>query len=124
MEQKYFKCKHCGKLITELIPSEANLVCCGEVMEEVIAGTVEASKEKHIPVYKVEGNTVLVEVGEVLHPMQDVHYIEWIGLNTKEGFQVKYLKPGDAPKASFALTDQDEVISVVAHCNLHGLWKK
>ncbi len=49
--------------------------------------------------------------------------IEWIALETKNGNQRKVLKPGDAPVADFALLPGDEVISCLAYCNLHGLWK-
>ena len=64
-----------------------------------------------------------VEVGSVTHPMQEEHYIEWISIHTKQGNQRKCLKPNDKPEAKFALSDGDEVLSVYAYCNLHGLWK-
>ena len=93
-------------------------------MKEIIPGTVEASKEKHIPVYTIEGNKVLVTVGEVEHPMQEEHYIEWISIQTKYGNQRKTLKPGEEPKKCFTICEGDEVEAVYAYCNLHGLWKK
>ena len=123
MEQKYFKCEHCGKIIAIVKDTVVPVVCCGQKMTEIIAGTVEASREKHIPVYEVEGNIVKVNVGSIDHPMADVHYIEWVSLETKEGNQIKSLKPGDEPKVEFAITPNDEVIAVYAYCNLHGLWK-
>jgi superoxide reductase len=101
----------------------APLVCCGQPMEEIIAGTSDAAVEKHVPVFEVVGNTVNVTVGEVEHPMLDAHYIEWVSLKTKQGNQRKALKPGDAPKVSFAICDGDEVVAVYAYCNLHSLWK-
>lgn len=98
-------------------------VCCGEEMEELVANTVDAAKEKHVPSVTIEDNIVRVEVGEVLHPMEEKHYIMWIYLHTKKGIQRKDLQPGQEPKAVFALED-DEVIAVYEYCNLHGLWKK
>lgn len=98
-------------------------MCCGEKMKEIVPGTVDAAVEKHIPVYSREGNLVQVTVGAVEHPMQDAHYIEWISLQTKKGNQRKVLKPGDEPKACFALCEGDEVEAAYAYCNLHGLWK-
>lgn len=124
MEHKFFKCSKCGKIIMELNEVKTKAMCCGEAMQEIIAGTVEASKEKHIPVYKAEGDRVDVVVGEVEHPMLDVHYIEWIAVETNKGIQIKYLKPGDEPKASFVLSFGELLVSVYAYCNLHGLWKK
>ena len=98
-------------------------MCCGEKMSEIVPGTMDASKEKHVPVYTIEGNTVNVAVGSVLHPMQPEHYIEWVSLQTRSGNQRKQLEPNDEPKVSFAITDGDEVVAVYAYCNLHGLWK-
>jgi superoxide reductase len=92
-------------------------------MAELIPGSVDASLEKHVPVITVDGNTVTVEVGSVAHPMIEEHYIEWIYLETTNGGQRKALKPGEAPKATFALTDGAPV-SAYAYCNLHGLWRK
>lgn len=97
--------------------------CCGQHMTELIPGTIDASVEKHVPVYTVEGNLVHVNVGEVDHPMVPEHYIEWIALETKSGTQRKKLNPGEAPRATFALVDGDEVVAAYEYCNLHGLWK-
>ena len=92
-------------------------------MEEIVPGTVDAAVEKHVPVYEVADGKVTVTVGAVEHPMQEEHFIEWIALKTKAGNQRKALKPGDAPRAVFAICDGDEVEAVFAYCNLHGLWK-
>jgi len=123
MEHKFFKCSNCGKIVMELNSIKTNSVCCGVDTQEIIPGTVEASKEKHIPVYKLTGDRVDVMVGEVEHPMIDVHYIEWIAVETNRGIQIKYLKPGDEPKASFSLVFGELINSVYAYCNIHGLWK-
>jgi len=100
------------------------VVCCGDEMNELVANTTDAATEKHIPVVAVSGNVVTAKIGEVDHPMEEKHFIQWIYVETKEGGQRKTLKPGDAPKAEFALTDGDKAMSVYAYCNLHGLWKK
>ena len=123
MELKFYRCKRCGNIVAVVKNGGGRLVCCGEPMEEIIAGTVEASKEKHIPVYTVNGNEVTVRIGSVDHPMQDVHYIEWVVLQTKFGNQRRALNPNDAPEVKFALLPNDEVVAVYAYCNLHGLWK-
>ena len=120
---RFFRCKHCGKIIAIVNDRPVPTICCGEAMEEIVANTEEAAHEKHIPVVKVEGNIVRVEVGSVLHPMLEAHYIEWIALETKNGNQRKVLKPGDAPVAEFALVPGDEVVACYEYCNLHGLWK-
>lgn len=123
MEQKFFVCKTCGNIIAMVKNAGVPVMCCGAKMTEIIPGTTEAATEKHIPVYKVEGNKVFVTVGSVEHPMEDAHYIEWISLQTKQGNQRKELHPGEEPKACFAICDGDEVEAVYAYCNLHGLWK-
>jgi superoxide reductase len=123
MEQRFFICKHCGNIVAMVKSSGVPIMCCGEKMSEIVPGTMDASKEKHVPVYTIEGNTVNVAVGSVLHPMQPEHYIEWVSLQTRSGNQRKQLEPNDEPKVSFAITDGDEVVAVYAYCNLHGLWK-
>ena len=92
-------------------------------MQEIKAGLSDGAREKHVPVFEKNGNIVNVTVGSVEHPMLPEHYIEWIVLQTTSGNQRKALKPGDAPKASFAVLDGDEVVAVYAYCNLHSLWK-
>ena len=123
MEQRFYICEHCGNIIAMVHDSGGPIMCCGQKMKEIIPGTTDAAKEKHIPVYEVKDNKVFVTVGEVEHPMQSEHYIEWVSLQTKYGNQRKALKPGDAPKVCFALCEGDEVEAVYAYCNLHGLWK-
>ncbi len=121
---KFYKCAHCGKIIAVINGVNVPTICCGEPMQEIKENSVEAAVEKHIPVYEVKDGVVYVEVGSTLHPMLDNHYIEWILLKTKNGNQRVQLKPGDEPKAKFALLKGDEVVEVLAYCNLHGLWKK
>ena len=123
MKQKFLKCEHCGNIVGVVKESGVPVMCCGEEMKEIIPGTVEASKEKHIPVYKVEGNKVYVNVGDIEHPMQEEHYIEWISIQTKFGNQRKVLKPNNKPEVCFSICEGDEIEAVFAYCNLHGLWK-
>lgn len=120
---KFFLCEHCGNLVGMVFESGAPLVCCGHEMKELVANTVEASAEKHLPVAEQNGNTINVKVGSVAHPMLAEHHIAWIYLETVNGAQRKILKVGSAPEASFALTDDDKAIAVYEYCNLHGLWK-
>lgn len=121
-DQKFLICKHCGNMIGMLKDAGVKVVCCGEPMELLVANTVEASTEKHIPVVKQEGTTVSVEIGSVAHPMIPEHHIEWIYLETENGGQRKSLEVGKAAVAKFSLIE-DEVVAVYEYCNLHGLWK-
>jgi superoxide reductase len=123
MDMKFYKCKHCGQMVAIVKETGVPIICCGEPMEEIIAGTTDAAVEKHVPVYEVKDNLVTVTVGSVEHPMIDVHYIEWVSLKTKQGNQRKALNPGDEPKVEFAICEGDEVEAVYAYCNLHSLWK-
>ena len=124
MEQKFYICEHCGKMVALVKESGVPVICCGQKMKEIIPGTTEASLEKHIPVFEVEGNKVHVTVGSVEHPMIPEHYIEWVSLQTKHGNQRKALKPGDKPEVCFLVCEDDEIEAVYAYCNLHSLWKK
>ncbi len=96
------------------------IVINSEVGEEITPNTTDGAYEKHVPVIEQQGDHVTVTVGSVPHPMLDVHYIEWIILETATGYQKHDLKPGDAPTASFAVTEP--VIAAYEYCNLHGLW--
>jgi superoxide reductase len=123
MEMKFKKCSHCGQIVAMVQDKGVPIICCGEPMQDIIPGTTDAAVEKHVPSYKVEGGKVIVQVGEVEHPMAEEHYIEWVSLQTEFGNQRKALKPGDAPKVCFSMCDGDSVKAVYAYCNLHGLWK-
>jgi len=123
MEQKFYRCSHCGNVIAFAKFTGVPVMCCGQKMEEIIAGSVDAAKEKHVPVFTIENNKVYVVVGDVEHPMTKEHYIEWISLQTKQGNQRKLLSPDVAPATCFSICDGDEVEAVYAYCNLHGLWK-
>lgn len=123
MKQKFYTCGHCGNIIAMIRDCGVSVCCCGEKMRPIDPGVTEASGEKHIPVYRVEGNTVHVTVGAVEHPMSGEHYIEWICLETEHGIQYAHLLPTDKPKAKFAICEGDEVRAVYAFCNQHSLWK-
>lgn len=100
-------------------------VVCGDDKKEyksVVVGSVDAAKEKHVPVVEVNGTEVTVKVGSVEHPMQDVHYIVWVCLKTEKGFQFKMLTPADKPEAKFSITADDKVVEAYEYCNLHGIW--
>lgn len=122
MEQKFLKCKHCGNIVAVVKDAGVPIMCCGQKMNQIIPGTVEASKEKHIPVYEIQGNKVIVNIGSIDHPMLPEHYIEWVSIQTKLGNQRKQLLPNQEPKVCFLICDGDEVEAVYAYCNLHGLW--
>lgn len=121
---KFYQCAKCGKIVAVVKESKCEMLqCCNQPMKEIVANTVDAAVEKHKPVIVQNGNTVIVSVGEVAHPMTEDHYIEWIVLQTEQGNQRKELKPGQDPKATFAVVDGDKVLGAYAYCNLHGLWK-
>ncbi|MBQ3074276.1 MAG: desulfoferrodoxin [Ruminococcus sp.] len=119
---RFYICEHCGNIIGMIHSAGVPVKCCGQNMTELIPGTVEASLEKHIPVAEIEGNTVKVTVGSVLHPMIEEHSILWVYLETDKGGQRKNLEVGKDPVVTFALADEKPV-AVYAYCNLHGLWK-
>lgn len=122
MSVKFYECKSCNSIFN--VVKEGEGTACKEDFKEIVAGSVDAVQEKHVPAVKVDGNLVTVIVGEVEHPMLPEHFIEWIAIETKQGMQIKYLNPGEKPELVFALTDGDEFVAAYEHCNLHGLWKK
>ncbi|SEA24430.1 superoxide reductase [Lachnospiraceae bacterium NK3A20] len=120
----FYRCEKCGNFVTFLGEKTASTpICCGEPMKEVVANTTDAAQEKHVPVVTCEGNQVTVQVGSVEHPMLPEHFIQWIILETENGFQKKDLKPGEKPCALFVLADGEKPVAAYEYCNLHGLWK-
>lgn len=119
---KFYRCEKCGNFVIFLHKAQPTPVCCGDPMTEIVPDSVDAAKEKHVPVIKADGSQIKVHVGSVDHPMEEKHYIEFIILETNQGFQKKNLKPGDAPEAAFALAEGEKALRAYAYCNLHGMW--
>lgn len=117
-----YKCEVCGNVVEVLYAGGGELVCCGQPMKSLEPNTVDASLEKHVPVIEKTDEGIMVKVGEVLHPMEEKHYIMWIELVVDDVIYRKYLKPGDEPKALFKVSG--EKLTAYEYCNLHGLWKK
>ncbi len=100
---------------------DGELVCCGEPMRLLKENTVDAAKEKHVPVIEQTPDGVKVKVGAVAHPMEEKHYIEWIELIADGKAYRQFLKPGQAPEAVFNVKGTN--FTAREYCNLHGLWK-
>ena len=116
-----YKCGLCGNIVTVSHQAPGELACCNQPMKLLTENTTDAATEKHVPVVEKVDGGYKVTVGEVAHPMQDDHYIEWIELIAGDTVLRQYLKPGQEPVAVFK-TDATEVV-VREYCNLHGLWK-
>jgi superoxide reductase len=116
-----YKCKVCGNIVEVVHAGDGELVCCGEPMQLMKENTVDAAKEKHIPVIEKIGGGYRVKVGSVPHPMEEKHYIEWIELLADGKAYRQFLKPGQAPEAVFMI--EAKSVSAREYCNLHGLWK-
>lgn len=120
---KFYASADCGNIIMYFVDKGPRVSCCGEEMTELVPNTTDAANEKHVPVISIEGSKVVVKVGEVAHPMLEEHFINWVVLETRRGFQKVELVPDQAPEAEFALVDGDEAVAAYEYCNLHGLWK-
>ncbi|MBA3004238.1 MAG: desulfoferrodoxin [Desulfurivibrio sp.] len=116
-----YKCEVCGNIVEVLHGGVGELVCCGQPMTLLTENTVDASKEKHVPVIEKVASGYKVTVGAVAHPMEEKHHIEWIELIAGNKAYRQFLKPGDAPEAFFAVDATS--VSAREFCNLHGLWK-
>jgi superoxide reductase len=117
-----YKCEKCGNIVEVLHEGVGELVCCGEPMKLFEENTVDAAKEKHVPVIEKVANGYLVKVGSVAHPMEEKHYIEWIQLIADGHSCRKFLKPGDKPEAFFETSAKK--VGAREYCNIHGLWSK
>ncbi len=115
-----FKCEVCGNIVEMLHGGDGELVCCGKPMKLFVENTVDAAREKHVPVKEAAAGTLKVKVGAVPHPMEEKHYIEWIEIVAGDKAYRQFLKPGDSPEAVFPVTGE---YTAREYCNLHGLWK-
>ena len=116
-----YKCELCGNIVEVLHAGGGELVCCGQPMKLMTENTVDAAKEKHVPVIEKTATGYKVMVGSVPHPMEEKHWIEFIELIADGKVYRQNLKPGQAPEATFCV--QADNVSAREYCNLHGLWK-
>ena len=122
MDSRFYSCRKCGTIVGLVEGSPTGLACDGEPLEMMRANSVDASREKHVPVVSVAESIVSVKIGSAEHPMTAAHHISWIYLQTQKGGQRRALTIDDKPEAKFALVDGDKPVAVFAYCNLHGLW--
>ena len=116
-----YKCDVCGNIVSVLFAGAGDLVCCGQPMKLLVENTVDAAKEKHVPVIEKTADGYKVAVGSVAHPMEEKHHIEWIELIADGKAYRQFLTPGTAPEATFCI--QAAEVSAREWCNLHGHWK-
>ena len=116
-----YKCELCGNIVEVLHAGDGDPVCCGQPMTLQKENTVDAAKEKHVPVIEKIEDGVRVKVGSVEHPMIDTHYIEWIEIVTDKKVYRKYLSRGEKPEAEFLI--DEEVLYAREYCNIHRLWR-
>jgi superoxide reductase len=116
-----YKCEICGNIVEVLHEGAGELVCCGEPMKLMEENTVDAAKEKHVPVVEETNEGVKVKVGSVAHPMEEKHYIEWVEVIADGKAYREFLKPGAPPEAAFNLKGLN--VTAREYCNVHGLWR-
>ena len=115
-----YKCNLCGNIVEVVHGGAGALVCCNEKMALLVENTVDASKEKHVPVIEIGAGSITVKIGSVPHPMEAAHYIEWIELLADGKIYRQQLQPGMAPEATFPVIAKQ--VAAREYCNLHGLW--
>lgn len=118
----FYRCSVCGNLIIKLEDSGITPQCCGRDMEVIVPNTEDALEEKHIPVWRMNGCKVMIQVGEKLHPAEKSHYIKWILVKTNCGLYLRNFECEDSPELCINLCRGEHVIEIYGFCNLHGLW--
>lgn len=116
-----YKCEVCGNIVEVLHGGKGQLVCCDQPMKLMVENTVDAAKEKHVPVVEKADGGFRVKVGSVPHPMEEKHYIEWVEIMADGKVYRQFLKPGDKPEAFFRI--EANSVTPREYCNIHGLWK-
>ncbi len=121
IQKQVYRCNVCGNIVEVLHAGKGELVCCGQPMELLQEKTADVGLEKHVPVVETTDRGIKVKVGDVPHPMEEKHHIEWVEVLTDGGSYRKFLKPGDKPEADFEIGAQKVVAR--EYCNIHSLWK-
>ncbi len=121
IQKQVYKCNVCGNIVEVLHAGKGELVCCGQPMELLQEKTADVGLEKHVPIVETTDRGIKVKVGDVPHPMEEKHYIEWVEVITDGGSYRQFLKPGEKPEAEFEIRAQKIVAR--EYCSIHGLWK-
>ena len=119
--RQVYRCNVCGNIVEVLHTGKGELVCCGQPMELLQEKAADVGQEKHVPVIETTDRGMKVKVGDVPHPMEEKHYIEWVEVITDGDIYRKFLRPGDKPEAEFEIGAQK--VTAREYCNIHGLWK-
>ena len=121
VQKQVYRCNVCGNIVEVLHVGKGELVCCGQPMELLQEKVTDAGLEKHVPVIESTDSGIKVKVGDVPHPMEEKHYIEWVEVITGGGSYRQFLKPGEKPEANFDIKPQK--VTAREYCSIHGLWK-
>lgn len=122
MSLKFYKCEVCGNIVCKIEDAGTPLTCCGKQMRELRNGETDGSLVYHLPDFRVSDNTVFIQVGSAAHPMEKMHHIQFIAIETSTGIHIRKLENNDEPVAIFKINEGEKVVSVYALCNLHGLF--
>ncbi|MHB1483201.1 MAG: desulfoferrodoxin family protein [Saccharofermentanales bacterium] len=109
----FYRCESCGSIYAKVNAGGGGVDCCGQPMKAIFANSTDASLEKHVPVAVKNNGKLEVTVGSIPHPMIQEHYIQWIALAAENKLEIIYLKPGDAPKATFLYSMPVEEVKVI-----------
>ncbi len=120
-QKQVYRCNICGNIVEVLHAGKGELVCCGQPMELLQEKSTDVGLEKHVPVVEKTDGGTKVKVGEVPHPMEEEHYIEWVEIITDGGSCRQFLKPGIKPEAEFEAGRSK--LTAREYCSVHGLWK-
>lgn len=135
-----YRCNVCKNIAEIVLEGEGALVCCGEEMELLVPASNDSEgscsidgncgkNEKHVPVidYECEGVGVRIRVGELPHPMEESHYIQFIEAISKNQKTIhrEYLYPGEKPEINVNCRSnlgKGDGLRAREYCNLHGLY--
>ncbi|MEK7450083.1 MAG: desulfoferrodoxin family protein [Planctomycetota bacterium] len=140
---KMFVCSVCGHIEFNEAPNRCPV--CGVPAEKFTEKTDALKKpadprnltegdKKHIPVINVvktcgfipggECVDVHIKVGEIIHVMEEKHYIVWLDFYIDRKFAGRvHFTPGAVnPATAFHLKVKAGTLSVIENCNIHGNW--
>ncbi len=120
--KEIYKCEICGNIVEVLHIGQGELVCCGQPMNLMEEKKEEMGIEKHLPMIEKGEGAVLVKVGDLPHPMESNHFIEWIEAIFESGKSCRVFLEVTLSKPEVIFKTDEEIKEVRAYCNVHGLW--
>jgi len=106
----FYICPKCDNIA--IMHKKSKIFCCGIEMQKVQWNPSENSISAKT---KIKNDFLYATF---MHEMNYNHYIQFVALVKKNGFEIYVMNPGDSPEVCFNFRKRGRLF---AYCNVHGL---